>query len=159
MLPHPLRDFEIQKFYQDKPKFNGVYSRHSLPKIKDGAFVINLNEYKSIGTYQIDLNANDDNVTYFDSFRVEYISNEIRKFIGNKNIKTNVYRIQTYDSVMWGYYCIRFIDFMLKDKSLLEYANLFSPNDYEQNDKILLKIKRWKNYIALFVANIKIWKT
>ena len=100
MLPHPLRDFEIQKFYQDKPKFNGVYSRHSLPKIKDGAFVINLNEYKSIGTYQIDLNANDDNVTYFDSFRVEYISNEIRKFIGNKNIKTNVYRIQTYDSVM-----------------------------------------------------------
>ena len=139
MLPHPLRDFEIQKFYQDKPKFNGVYSRHSLPKIKDGAFVINLNEYKSIGTYQIDLNANDDNVTYFDSFRVEYISNEIRKFIGNKNIKTNVYRIQTYDSVMWGYYCIRFIDFMLKDKNLLEYTNLFSPNDYEKNDKTLLK--------------------
>ena len=139
MLPHPLRDFEIQKFYQDKPKFNGVYSRHSLPKIKDGAFVINLNEYKSIGTYQIDLNANDDNVTYFDSFWVEYISNEIRKFIGNKNIKTNVYRIQTYDSVMWGYYCIRFIDFMLKDKNLLEYTNLFSPNDYEKNDKTLLK--------------------
>ena len=139
MLPHPLRDFEIQKFYQDKPKFNGVYSRHSLPKIKDGAFVINLNEYKSIGTYQIDLNANDDNVTYFDSFRVEYISNEIRKFIGNKNIKTNVYRIQTYDLVMWGYYCIRFIDFMLKDKNLLEYTNLFSPNDYEKNDKTLLK--------------------
>ena len=149
----------MQKFYQNEPKFNGVYSKNSLPKIKDWAFVINLNGYKSIGTHRIDLNANDDNVTYFDSFEVEYIPKEIRKFIGNKNIKTNVYRIQTYDSVMWGYYCIRFIDFMLKDKSLLEYANLFSPNDYEQNDKILLKIKRWKNYSALFVANIKIWKT
>ena len=149
----------MQKFYQNEPKFNGVYSKNSLPKIKDWAFVINLNGYKSIGTHRIDLNANDDNVTYFDSFGVEYIPKEIRKFIGNKNIKTNVYRIQTYDSVMWGYYCIRFIDFMLKDKSLLEYANLFSPNDYEQNDKILLKIKRWKNYIASFVANIKIWKT
>ena len=149
----------MQKFYQNEPKFNGVYSKNSLPKIKDWAFVINLNGYKSIGTHWIDLNANDDNVTYFDSFGVEYIPKEIRKFIGNKNIKTNVYRIQTYDSVMWGYYCIRFIDFMLKDKSLLEYANLFSPNDYEQNDKILLKIKRWKNYIALFVANIKILKT
>ena len=149
----------MQKFYQNEPKFNGVYSKNSLPKIKDWAFVINLNGYKSIGTHRIDLNANDDNVTYFDSFGVAYIPKEIRKFIGNKDIKTNVYRIQTYDSVMWGYYCIRFIDFMLKDKSLLEYANLFSPNDYEQNDKILLKIKRWKNYIALFVANIKIWKT
>ena len=100
MLPHPLKIFEMQKFYQNEPKFNGVYSKNSLPKIKDWAFVINLNGYKSIGTHRIYLNANDDNVTYFDSFGVEYIPKEIRKFIGNKNIKTNVYRIQTYDSVM-----------------------------------------------------------
>ena len=100
MLPHPLKIFEMQKFYQNEPKFNGVYSKNSLPKIKDWAFVINLNGYKSIGTHRIDLNANDDNVTYFDSFGVEYIPKEIRRFIGNKNIKTNVYRIQTYDSVM-----------------------------------------------------------
>ena len=100
MLPHPLKIFEMQKFYQNEPKFNGVYSKNSLPKIKDWAFVINLNGYKSIGTHRIDLNANDDNVTYFDSFGVEYIPKEIRKFIGNKNIKTNIYRIQTYDSVM-----------------------------------------------------------
>ena len=100
MLPHPLKIFEMQKFYQNEPKFNGVYSKNSLPKIKDWAFVINLNGYKSIGTHRIDLYANDDNVTYFDSFGVEYIPKEIRKFIGNKNIKTNVYRIQTYDSVM-----------------------------------------------------------
>ena len=100
MLPHPLKIFEMQKFYQNEPKFNGVYSKNSLPKIKDWAFVIYLNGYKSIGTHRIDLNANDDNVTYFDSFGVEYIPKEIRKFIGSKNIKTNVYRIQTYDSVM-----------------------------------------------------------
>ena len=58
--------------------------------------------------------------------------------MANKNI-INIYRIQTYDSIMCGYFCIGFIDLMLKGKSLLEYANLFSPNDYEKNDKIILK--------------------
>ena len=72
---------------------------------------------------------NAENVTYFDSFGVEHIPKEIRKFIGNKNIITNIYRIQAYDSIMCGYFCIGFIDFMLKDKSLLEYTNLFSPNE------------------------------
>ena len=82
---------------------------------------------------------NDDNVTYFDIFGVEHIPNEIKKFIGNENIITNIYRIQTYDSIMCGYFCIGFIDFMLKGKSLLDYKNLFSPNDYEKNYKIILK--------------------
>ena len=82
---------------------------------------------------------NDNIVTYFDSFRVEHIPKEIKKFIGNKNIITNIYRIQIYDSIMCGYFCIGFIDFMLKGKSLLEYTNLFSSNDYEKNDKIILK--------------------
>ena len=82
---------------------------------------------------------NAENVTYFDSFGVEHIPKEIKEFIGNKNIITNIYRIQTYDSVMCGYFCIGFIDFMLKGKSLLDYTNLFSPNDYEKNDKIILK--------------------
>ena len=57
------------------------------------------------------------NVTYFDSFGVKYIPKEIKKFIGNKNIITNIYRIQAYDSIMCGYVCIGFIDFMLKGKS------------------------------------------
>ena len=74
------------------------------------------------------------NVTYFDSFGVEHIPKEIKKFIGNKNIITNIYGIQAYDSIMCGYFCIGFIDFMLKGKSLLDYTNLFSPNDYEKND-------------------------
>ena len=82
---------------------------------------------------------NAENVTYFDSFRVEHIPKEIRKFIRNKNITTNIYRIQAYDSIMCGYFCIGFIDFMLKGKSLLEYTNLFSSNKYKKNNKIRLK--------------------
>ena len=97
--------------------------------------MINLDEYKSIGTHWIALYVNAKTVTYFDSFGVEYIPKEIRKFIANKNIITNIYRIQAYDSIMCGYFCIGFIDFMLKSKSLLHYTNLFSLNDYEKNDK------------------------
>ena len=80
-----------------------------------------------------------ENVTYFDSFGVEHIPKEIKKFIGNKNIRTNIYRIQGYYLIMCGYFCIGFIDFMLKGKSLLDYTNLFSPNDYKKNDKTILK--------------------
>ena len=79
------------------------------------------------------------NVICFDSFGVEHIPKEIRKFIRNKNIITNIYRTQAYYSVMCGYFCTGFIDFMLKDKSLLEYTNLFPINDYENNDKIISK--------------------
>ena len=83
---------------------------------------------------------NDDNVTYFDSSRVEYIPKENEKFIDNKNITTNIYRIQANDSiVVCGYFYIVFIDFRLKGKSLLDYCNLFSPNEYKKNDKIILK--------------------
>ena len=81
---------------------------------------------------------NDNNVIYFDSFGVEHIPKEIKIFIRNKNITTTIYRIKAYDS-MCGYVCIGFIDFMLKSKSLLEFTNLFSPNEYKKNDKIMLK--------------------
>ena len=110
--PHPLINFEIL----NEPKFNGVYSRNSLSEIKDGAYIINLDEYESIETLWIALYVNAENVTYFDSFGVE-------KFIGNKNIITNIYRMQAYDSIIYGYFCIGFIDFMLKGKGLLEYIN------------------------------------
>ena len=79
------------------------------------------------------------NAIYFDSFRVEHIAKEIKKFKRNKNIITNIYRIQAYSSITSGYFCIGFIDFMLKDKSLLDYTNLFSPDHYEKDDKIILK--------------------
>ena len=67
MLPHPLTNFEIQKYYQDEPRFNGVYSRDNLPKIKDGAYVINLDEYSDIGMHWVALYVHNNDVTYFDS--------------------------------------------------------------------------------------------
>ena len=163
MPPNPLTNFEIQKYYQNEAKFNGVYSRNNLPKIKVGPYIIDLDEYESIATCWIALYVNDNNISYFDSFGVDHIQKQIKKLTGNKNIITNVYRIQAYDSIMCRYFCIGFIDFMLKGKSFIDYKNLLSPNDYEKNDKIILKLfqwlKRWKNYIALFAVSIEIWKT
>ena len=72
------------------------------------------------------------NATYFDSFGIEHVSKGIKKIIRNKNIITNIYRIQAYNSIMCGYFCIGFIDFMLKGINLLDYTNLFSPNEYEE---------------------------
>ena len=77
---------------------------------------------------------NAENVTYFDSFGTEHIPKEIKKFIGNKNVKTNIYRIQVDDLIKCGNLCTGLIDFMLKGKILLDYTNLFSPDDYEKND-------------------------
>ena len=81
---------------------------------------------------------NNNYVSCFDSFGAEHIPKEIKIFINNKNIKTNIFRIQAYDSVMCGYFCIGFIDFMFKGKTLTEYTNLFSPNDFKKNDNIIL---------------------
>ena len=126
-------------YYQNKPRFNGVYSRDNLPhKIKDGAYVINLGEYSDIGTHWIALYANNKTVTYFDSFGAEHIPKEIKKFINNKNIIANIFRIQAYGSVMCGYFCIGFINYMFMGKSLTDYTNLFSPNNFKKNDDIIL---------------------
>ena len=138
MPPHPLTNFEIQKYYQNEPRFNGVYSRDNLPKIKDGAYVINLDEYSDIGTHWVALYVHNDDVTYFDSFGVEHIPKEIKTFINNKNIKTNIFRMQAYDSIMCRYFCIGFIDFMLAGKTLTEFTNLFPLNDFKKNDDTTL---------------------
>ena len=127
------------KYYENESRFNGVYSRYNLSKIKDGEYIINLDEYSDIGTHWVALWVNNNNVTYFDSFGVEHIPKEIIKFIENRNIKTNIFRIQAYYSIMCGYFCIGFIDFMFKGKSLTDYANLFSPNDFKKNDATVLK--------------------
>ena len=78
MPPHLLTNFEMQIYYENEPKFNGVYSRNNLTKIKDGAYIINLDEYESIGTHWIALYVNDNNVTYFDSFGDEHISKKLK---------------------------------------------------------------------------------
>ena len=94
-----------------------MYSRDNLPKIKDGAYIINLDEYSDIGTHWVALWVNsNNNVTYFGSFGVEHIPKEIKKFVKNKNIITNIFRIQAYDSIMCGFFCIGFLDFMLAGK-------------------------------------------
>ena len=132
MLPHPLTNFEIQKYYENEPSFNGVFSRDNLPKkVKDGAYVINLDEYAYTGTHWIASFCKKNEIIYFDSFGVEHIPEEIKEFIGNKNIKANIFRIQANDSVICGYFCIEFIDFMLADKKLTDYTNLFSPYDFD----------------------------
>ena len=138
MTPHPLTNFEMQA-YQNKPRFIGVYSRDNLPdKIKDGAYVINLDEYSDIGTHWIALYVNNKTVTYFDSFGIEHIPKEVKKFIGKRNIISNIYRIQNYDSIMCGYFCIGFVDYMFKGKSLTDYTNLFFTNNFKNNDDIIL---------------------
>ena len=108
------------KYYQNESEFSGFYSRNNLPKIKNGAYIINLDDFESIATHLIALYVHDNNVTYFDSFGAEHIPKEIRKSVGNKNIITNISRIQAYDSIMCGYFCIGFADFMLKGKNSIE---------------------------------------
>ena len=90
---------------------------------------------------------NNNSVIYFDSFGAEHIPRELKAFINNKNknITTNSFRIQAYESIMCGYFCIGFIDFMLAGKTLTEYTNLFSANNLKENDDIIL------NY---FMSNI-----
>ena len=137
MIPHPLTNFEIEAYYENEPRFNGFYSRDNLlDKIKDGAYVVNLDRYSDIGTHWIALYVNNKTVTYFDSCGVEHIPKEI--YINNKNIIANIFRTQAYDSVMCGYFCIGFIDFMLKDNNSTDTANLFSPNNFKKNDDIIL---------------------
>ena len=123
----------LNKFWNTKvlskktPKFNGVYSRNNLPKIKDGAYVSNFDEYK-LGIHWIALCINAENVTYFDSFGVEHIPKEITKFLGNKNIITYIYRIQAYESVMCGCFCIGLTDWFYakRQKFAWLYKFIFS---------------------------------
>ena len=135
-----------------------MYSRNNLPnKIKKGAYVINLDEYENTGTHWVALFVKPKYTVYFDSFGLEHIPKEINKFINNDTtkstaepsslersaiarIKSNIFRIQAYDSIMCGYFCIEYINYMLKGKTLLDYTNLFSPNDFKKSDQVIKRI-------------------
>ena len=130
---HPLTNFEIQKYYQNhaqrslmnETRFNGVYSWENLSdKIKDRAY-INLDDHSDIGAHWVALYVSNNDVTYFDSFGAELIPKEIKTFISSKNIKTNIFRIHEYDSIMYGYFCIGFINFILTGKTLTDFTNFF----------------------------------
>ena len=127
LLPfHPLTNIEISEYYKNEPTFNVVYSRNNLShKIKKGAYVINLDEYENTGTHWVSLFVNANKVIYFDSFGIEHIPKEINNFINN-NIESNIFSIQVYDSI--------------KGKTLLDYTNLFSPNDFKKNDRVIKRI-------------------
>ena len=87
------------------------------------------------------------NITYFGSFGVKHIPKEIKKIIDNKNRIANNFRIQAYDSILCGYFCIRFINFMFNGKSLTDYTNFFSPNNFKRNDDIILNYFMRNTYV------------
>ena len=126
MPPHPLTNFEIKKYYKNEPRFNGVYSRDNSPKtIKNGAYVINLDEYADLGAHWVALKVKNSEVVYFDSFGVENDPKEIKRFVGHKDIKTNIFRIESDNSIMGAYFCIGFIDFMFTGRNLIDFTSFF----------------------------------
>ena len=118
---------KVIKYFNYKAKFNGVFSRNNLHRIKDGAYVINLNDKQSKGTHWASLFIDKSTTVYFDSFGIEYIPNKIK----DKSIIHNIFRIQSDNTIMCGFYYIAFIEYMIAGKGLLDYTNLFSPNDYK----------------------------
>ena len=109
-----------------------------LKKIKDEAYVINLNNYADVGMHWIALFCNRNEIVCFDSFGVEYVPKEIKIFVGNKNITANIFRVQANNSIISGYFCIGFIGFMLAGKKLTDFTKMFSPHDVEKNDNMIL---------------------
>ena len=133
----------LKKYYENEPGFNGVYSRDNLPKmIKNGAYVINLDEYADVATNWIALYVKNNEVIYLDSFGVEHVPKEFKIFIGHKNKQTNIFRIQVDNSILCRYFCIGFIYFMFAGKSLIDFISLFSPYDFKKNDDIILSYSK-----------------
>ena len=118
-------------------------------KIKDGEYVVNIDQYSDMGIHWIALYVNNKTVTYFNSFGVEHILKEIKKFINNKNIIANIYRVQNDDSIMCAYICIGFINYMFMSKNLTDYTNIFSPNNFKKNDDIILSFFKLFTYYFL----------
>ena len=115
-----MTNFEIIDYFKGVKGYNGVFSRNNLPSLKKGAYVTNLDHSRSTGTHWVVIFVKKDEVTYFDSFGVAYIPKEMAPkehgSQGNKNIKTSIFRIQDNNSIICGYFCILFIEYMLKIK-------------------------------------------
>ena len=109
-----------------------------LKQQKNGAYVINVDEYAYVGTHWIALYVENNEVINSESFGVEHVPKEIKKFNGHKNTKTNIFRIQADNSIMCGYFCIGFIDLMFAGKSLINFTSLFSPYNFKKDDDIIL---------------------
>ena len=103
---------------------------------------------KSKETHCVSLFTDINTAVYFDSFGIEYIPLEVLNKISDKSINHNIFRIQDNEFFMRGFYCITFIEYMLARKTLLDDTNLFSPNDYKKNDKIIYKYFK-DEYVSL----------
>ena len=132
---HLLNNIEITNYFNDEPRFHGLFSRNNLPWINDGVYVISIIKIvKELGFIIFDKNL----ALYFDPFDFEYIPQEVLNKIKDKSITHNIFRIQNNESIMCRFYCIAFIEYMLVAKTLLDYTNFFSQNEYK-NGKIIYK--------------------
>ena len=109
-----------------------------LKKIKDGAYVTNLDGHADVRTLWISLFCKRSEIVYFDSFGIEHVPEETKEFVGNKNIIANIFRVQASNSVMCGYFSIGFIDFMLAGTKLTDITDMLSPYDFKKNGNIIL---------------------
>ena len=126
-------------YFDSDKRFDGVFSRDNLNIFnKDGAYIINLDKYDNIGTHWVAIYLKNNNVTYFDSFGIEYIPKEITKLINDKSIKSNIFRIQSLNSILCGYFYIGFIEYTFNNLGLNEYTKLFLVTDFDKNDQIIL---------------------
>ena len=152
VLLHLSSNIKITMYFNYEPRFNGVFSRNSLPRIKDEAYVINLNDTESKGT-QVPLFIDRNTAVYFDSFEIVYIPQEVLSKIKDKWI---THEVQDNKCTMCGFYCMAFIECMLAEKIWWYYATLFSLNDYKKNETILYKyfkdehVKSWWKSCQVF---------
>ena len=134
MSPHPLANYEIQKYYQNEPRFNGVYSGDNLPKIRDGAYVINLDEYSDIGTHRIAFTHKIMMLLILIVLEYNIFQKKLKHLVV---IKTFIFRKEAHDIIMCRHLCILFNNFMLAGKTLTDFTNLFSPDNFKKKDIIL----------------------
>ena len=115
--PHPLTNFEIKEYYENKPRFNGLYSRDNSSKtIKSGAYVINLDEYADVGTHWIAFCVKKMKLFTLIVLVLNMFLKKSKDLLDIKTQKTNIFRIQADTSMMCGYFCIGFIDFVCRKK-------------------------------------------
>ena len=134
-----MNKIEVTNYFNFELRFNGTFSRNNLPRIKDGANVINFDTKKRKVTHWVSLFIDLNLAVYFDSFGIAYIPLKVLNKIKEKSVTHNIFRIQDNESIMSEFYCISFIEYMLTGKTLLDYTNLLSPNGYKKNDKVIYK--------------------
>ena len=130
-----LNNIEITNYFKYEPRFNSIFSRNNLPRIKDGAYVIHLDDKNSKGTYWVSVFIDRNKTVYFHSFGIGYFPQEILDKIRDESITHNIFRIQDNESIMCGFYCIAYRRYAYRIKICLDYTNLFSWNDCKENAK------------------------